>query len=211
MPYGYLGTTPNQQLNNSGVFSVEEALALKNVGELGGSLELIESQTVSSVSQIIFDEIKEAKYDVHFLQITNFQQDGADSYGMRWLLSNDGGSSYETSNYAMAYYERAPDGTSSDNKDTSRAHFQNTITTADKDTSANSVGGGYYYLYNLGSSSKYSFQTGQSMSGLGSSIGASFGGAIYEVAETINAFKFDDWGTGYNIWGTFNLYGVKQL
>jgi len=37
MPYGYLGTTPNQQLNNSGVFSVEEALALKNVGELGGA------------------------------------------------------------------------------------------------------------------------------------------------------------------------------
>ena len=43
MPYGYLGTTPNQQLNNSGVFSVEEALALQKVGELGGSMELIEA------------------------------------------------------------------------------------------------------------------------------------------------------------------------
>ena len=48
MPYGYLGTTPNQQLKNSGVFSVEEALALKNLGELGGSMELIQSQTASS-------------------------------------------------------------------------------------------------------------------------------------------------------------------
>ncbi len=211
MPYGYLGTTPNQQLNNSGVFSVEEALSLQKVGELGGSLELIESQTVSSVSSIIFDEIQEAKYDVHFLQITNFQQDHADSYGARWLLSNDGGSSYETSGYEMSYFEIAPDGTSSDNRDTARAHFQNTITTADKDTSANSVGGGYYYIYNLGNSSRYSFQTGQSMSGLGSSIGASFGGACYRVAETINAFKFDDWGLGFNIWGTFDLYGVKKI
>tara|TARA_B100000029_G_scaffold189622_1_gene187469 strand:- start:923 stop:1558 length:636 start_codon:yes stop_codon:yes gene_type:complete len=211
MPYGYLGVKPNQKVKNAGILDVTDEAILNKEGSWGGSLELIESQTVSSVSSIIFDEIQEAKYDVHFLQITNFQQDGADNYGMRWLLSNDGGSSYETSNYAMAYFEIAPDGTSSSNNDTSRAHFQNTITTADKDTSANSVGGGYYYIYNLGHSDKYSFQTGQSMSGLGSSVGASFGGAIYEVAETINAFKFDDWGTGYNIWGTFNLYGVKQL
>ena len=211
MPNGYIGNPPKQVVRNDGVHTLSEIVDLKSKGHWGGSMELIESQTVSGVSSVIFDEIQEAKYDVHFLQITNFQQDQADNYGMRWLLSNDGGSSYETSNYSMAYFEIAPDDTTSDNRDNSRAHFQNTITTADKDTSANSVGGGYYYLYNLGSSSKYSFQTGQSMSGLGSSIGASFGGAVYKVAETINAFKFDDWGTGYNIWGTFDLYGVKQL
>ena len=177
---------------------------------LGGALELIQSQTVSSVSSIAFTSIKESVYDVHFLQISNFQQDNGSSTGMRWLLSNDGGSSYETSNYAMAYFEIAPDGTNSENRDTSRAHFQNTKTTNDKDTSANSVGNGYYFIYNLGNSSRYSFQSGQSMSGAGSGIGNSFGGAVYKVAETINAFKFDDWGTGYNIWGTFNLYGLKK-
>ena len=69
----------------------------------------------------------------------------------------------------------------------------------------------FYYLYNLGSSSKYSFQTNESMSGVGSTIGASFGGAVYTVAETIDAFKLDDWGLGYGIWGTFKLYGVKQI
>ena len=207
----YIGTQPNNVKKNIGLYNPNDITALTKDGHWGGSMELIESQTFSSVSSVVFDEIQEDRYDVHYITIDNFQQDGSDNYGMRWLLSNDGGSSYETSNYAMAYYERAPDGTDSDNKDTSRAHFQNTITSADKDTSANSVGGGYYYLYNLGSSSKYSFQTGQSMSGLGSSVGASFGGAIYKVTETINAFKFDDWGTGYNIWGTFDLYGVKQI
>ena len=39
MPFGYLGTTPNQQLNNSGVFSVEEALQVQKDGEWGGSLQ----------------------------------------------------------------------------------------------------------------------------------------------------------------------------
>ena len=33
MPFGYLGTTPNQQLNNSGVFSVSEALQVQKDGE----------------------------------------------------------------------------------------------------------------------------------------------------------------------------------
>ena len=67
MPYGYLGTTPNQQLNNSGVFSVEEALSLQKVGELGGSLELIQTQTPSSAASIEFTSLKENKFDVHFL------------------------------------------------------------------------------------------------------------------------------------------------
>ena len=53
---------------------------------LGGSLELIQSQTVSSVSSIAFTSIKESVYDVHFLQISNFQQDHGSSTGMRWLL-----------------------------------------------------------------------------------------------------------------------------
>ncbi len=65
MPYGYLGTTPNQQLNNSGVFSVEEALALQKVGELGGSLELIETVVADdSVAYYDFDNL--GNYDVHF-------------------------------------------------------------------------------------------------------------------------------------------------
>mgnify|MGYP003118750348 CR=1 FL=1 len=63
MPYGYLGTTPNQQLNNSGVFSVEEALALQNVGELGGSMELIDEETISSgTATVDFTSIKENIY-----------------------------------------------------------------------------------------------------------------------------------------------------
>ena len=52
MPYGYLGTTPNQQKANSGVFSVEEALSLQKVGELGGTLQLITSNSSDNSAQL---------------------------------------------------------------------------------------------------------------------------------------------------------------
>jgi len=175
-----------------------------------GKLELIETQTVTGVNSVEFTNIKEDIYNVNFLTINNFNQNGGDNFGMRFLLSNDGGTSYETSNYQMAYFEITPDGNTSENRSTSRAHFQNTIVSLDRDTSPRSVGGGYYYLYNLGNSSKYSFQSNHTMSGAGAVIGASFGSAVYTVAETINAFKFDDFGSSYSLWATFSLYGIAE-
>ena len=73
MPYGYLGTTPNQQLNNSGVFSVEEALALQNVGEFGGSLQHI-STTNATASATIDIDIP-SKYNVYLLQVNSIRPD----------------------------------------------------------------------------------------------------------------------------------------
>ena len=58
MPYGYLGTQPNQTVKNTGVLSVTEAAELQSQGKLGGSLELIEEQTYSSaVSFVDFTSI----------------------------------------------------------------------------------------------------------------------------------------------------------
>jgi len=73
MPYGYLGqNTPNQTINNSGVFSITDVAELQSQGKLGGSLELIEEQTYSSaVSFVDFTSIQENKYDVHLLQYSN--------------------------------------------------------------------------------------------------------------------------------------------
>ena len=59
MAYSYTGVFPNQQLKNSGVFTVKDALNLEAVGEWGGSLELIEKQTVSGTPLTVdFDNIK---------------------------------------------------------------------------------------------------------------------------------------------------------
>ena len=69
MPFGYLGTTPNQKVKNRGVFSVSEALQLQKDGEWGGSLQLIDTVSISgSTTYIDFLSLQENQYDVHQIQ-----------------------------------------------------------------------------------------------------------------------------------------------
>ena len=83
MAYGYLGqNTPNQTVNNSGVFSITDSADLESQGKLSGSLELIEEQTVSSVSTVDFTSIKQNVYDVLLFQYNNFVPT-ADSNSLR--------------------------------------------------------------------------------------------------------------------------------
>lgn len=196
MPYGYLGTTPNQQLNNSGVFSVEEALALQNVGELGGSLEHIQTQTISSGSTMAFTSIKESRYDTHFIQGTNIESSSA-SVAIR--LSNDGGSSYEAGTSYQLGLQYMTTAASSGNVASTGTSYMEFV-------SDNNNRCGYAYLHNLGNSSLYSYSSYQQMA-----AGVmSFGGGCYKVAETINAIQVLT--TNGNAWtGTVSLYGVKDL
>ena len=71
MPFGYTGQNqPKQTVSNSGVFSITDVAELQSQGKLGGSLELIEEQTVSgSPTSLDFTSIKENVYDVMFLTI----------------------------------------------------------------------------------------------------------------------------------------------
>ena len=83
MSFGYLGNTSTkikQQVKNNGVISVNDNLDLTSKGQDSGSLELIESKSISGSSSTIFTDIKEAKYNVHLLKIIDFQPatDGTD-------------------------------------------------------------------------------------------------------------------------------------
>tara|TARA_Y100000746_G_scaffold211763_1_gene203040 strand:- start:682 stop:1314 length:633 start_codon:yes stop_codon:yes gene_type:complete len=210
MPFGYLGTTPNQQLKNSGVFSVEEALQVQKDGEWGGSLELISTQTGDGSSlNIDFTSIKENKYDVHLLQLQGIFFAGTNKLP-RMRLSNDGGSSFEAgTNYVEAYQSMVAS-TFSEVKSTGQGYF-NLMNNVGNE--ATEVGNSYTYLYNLGNSSKYSFCTYHSTSQTsgGTYYAGTFGGGVYEVAETINAIRIFEATTTHNITGTAKLYGVKQI
>ena len=206
MPFGYLGTTPNQQLNNSGVFSVEEVLAVENNGEWGGSLELISETSFSTASSVSITNIKENVYDVHFLSLvlTGSHQD----HRLDISFSNDGGSSFENSNYQYAKQYGRTDGTF--NQQTSTTATLGIQMGANMDS--NMGWNAYAYLYNLGDTSKYSFVTNQSIGGRSGDAGVNkmeFGGGVYAVAETINAFKFA--GNVGTLTGECKLYGVKQI
>ena len=202
MPYGYVGdisTKIKQSKKNNGVLTVNEVADLQTDGSWGGSLALIQSQTISSGSTMNFTSIKESKYDVHMLQAKNCESSSANT-SLSVRLSNDGGSSYEAgSSYQLSLYYGTNSGSFGEvyNAGTSYMQFMS-------DT-ANNNRGGCMYLYNLGSSNK-SFSTYQQME----ESSMSFGGSVYTTADTINAIQVLT--TNTNAWtGTVELYGVKQL
>ena len=208
MPYGYLGTTPNQQLNNSGVFSVEEALALQNVGELGGSLELIETQTITSdTAQVDFTSIKEAKYDVHKLEIINAV---SDTDNKDFSLRVSVGGTFDTdADYHRCLYSLTANGTQEIQAVDTSSQMDFTLNSGN---ATNEKTNARIYIYNAGNSASYTFNTNQSTfindSGYYKTV---FGGGIYDQTGTVDGFRIFMDGSGDIASGVFKLYGIKQL
>ena len=210
MAYGYLGqNTPNQTVNNSGVFSITDSADLESQGALGGSLELIQEQTVSAVSGFNLTNIKENVYDVHLLQFNSVHTVSNTSNTIyRLRVSTDGGSSFVTSGYQYAVQDGSTIGAFNEFKSTSASEMFLTFTSDNATNNANA--NGYCYIYNLGNSSKYSFTTLQSMAQINSSTGIMwFGGNVYPQANIVNALNIST-STGFNFDGHFKLFGVKQ-
>ena len=213
MPYGYLGTKADQTAKNFGVFSANDVADLTKQGKFGGSLELIEEQTLTSgASTIEFTNLKESKYDVHYLTAKIHLDGTADTnYSVDIRVSNDGGSTYESgSNYQYAYLNtKAEGGIFNERQSTSATgfHFDGAVDKANASTNF------YIYFYNLGDSSKYSFLTFHDTSIISSDYRyrARFGGEVYAVAETINALQFLTDATQFDTDTNIKLYGVKQI
>ena len=187
MPYGYIGQNlPNQTKSNSGVFSISDVADLEKQGKFGGSLELIEEQTVSSVSAVDFTNLKGEKFDVHLLEFIDISS-STDNEQIQVRFSNDSGSTYETTNYQYAFQQGNASGSFNEVKSTS----DNAIDVSNPIGNAtNEKGNAYCYLYNLNNSSKYSFVTQQSALQNNANVFTfTFGGGVYVVAETINAIR----------------------
>ena len=206
MPYGYIGqNTPNQTVSNSGVFSISDVASLEKQGKFGGSLELIEEKSISASSSAIFTNIKETKYDVHYLTVENISvsTDNVD-LKMRYF---ENGVEESASVYQMAGQYGIAGGTASESKSTaeSSVFISSTIGNA-----TNERGHCYVYMYNLGNSSKYSFDTFHSstIKNTGQFM-YFFGGGVLPQASTVDQIKlFVPSGT---FSATAKLYGVKQL
>jgi hypothetical protein len=197
----YLGTQPNDVKKNTGLYTPSEILQLTKDGSWGGSLELIEEQTVSSAtSSINFTNIKGSQYDVHFLTILGYETNGGGSELVLVRFSNDGGSTYESSNYQNAQQVCATSGSFSVISGTSDSAIQLSYTNNTEQSN------NYVFLYNLNNSSKYSFAT---FHGLKQGADISFGSGVYAVSETINALQVTT-GVACDV-ATIKLYGVKQI
>ena len=204
MPFGYIGQNQTkQQVKNSGVLSSFDISLLEKKGQAGGSFELIQEQTASSSSALNFTNL--GNYDVHFMTLDNFQCTTSTTRYIACRLSNDGGSSYEsTSNYDRAWYRINTSGTVAEIRNTGQTEMSNFFSIDSDNRTSQSV----IYFYNLLDSSKLSFVTFQSFNSVGDYT--YFGGFIYKVAETINAFSLFPDGDAIAT-GNAKLYGLKEI
>ena len=211
MSFGYLGDTSTkikQVKKNDGVISIAEAYELEKLGHLGGSLELIQSQTYSStVSAVDFTSIKENKYDVHLLQINGYTSpNGSQDFGLRFYESGvlETGSVYE---YGHQYVEAG--GSNGALQSTGNTYiywsYNNNGTTQDARDSEN----GYIYFYNLGESSKFSYTTHQQLFNDGGGMKMSFGSGVLPQTSVVDGIRLK-MISGNNSSGTASLYGLKE-
>ena len=206
MPYGYLGqNTPNQTVSNSGVFSISDVASLEKQGKFGGSLELIQEVNASGTSTIEFTSIKENVYDVHFMTLALDCTGGAGATYYILQFYEDGIGWETGSVYQFAYQDGKTSGTFAETKITGVQNLSVAYFSALTNPTINA----YHYFYNLGNSSKYSFQTMHSFSN-DSSDGFRFGGGVLPQASKVTGIRLLANGTTTST-GTVKLYGVKQL
>ena len=172
---------------------------LGGVADLG-KLELIETKTASGNSVLDFTSI--GSYNVHFLTYNGLET-GTNTIYTELRLSNDNGTTFETSNYQRAVQYGGTNGSFGENRTTTADRFS-----VLSFSNANTPMTGYCYLYNLTDSTKYSFLTHHSSIG---TIYMYFGSQLYAVAETINAIRVMNSGTSENFTsGTVSLYGIAE-
>tara|TARA_R100000008_G_C3577293_1_gene166075 strand:+ start:227 stop:808 length:582 start_codon:yes stop_codon:yes gene_type:complete len=172
-----------------------------------GKLELIDTQTVSSVANVNFESINETIYNVHLLTINNLDF-SSDQETLNIRFTNDGGTSYESSSYHYATQRNVRGTGSLAVNSTSASLIELTRLTSN---ASNEMSNGYVYLYNLGDSSGYSFTT-HMLTGLyyNSEAYSNYGAGAYHVAETVNGIRIMDSGGGGTMSATMSLYGVKE-
>ena len=190
MPFGYIGQNQTKQkVKNSGVLSSFEISHLEKQGHAGGSLELIADSDFTSSSGVDFTSIQENAYDVHFVQLNQIYTSSTsgypDSSQIRLRVSDDSGSTYKSgaSDYQYAFQFVKTDGSSGERPDTANTD----MVISGRGTTTKPINS-YFYLYNLGNSSKYSFQTMHNS--IASDNEMMFGGNVYPTASTINAIKY---------------------
>jgi len=203
----YIGVQPNNIKQNIGVYTPSEILQLTKEGSWGGSLELIEEQTVSNVATCNFTNIQGANYDVHLLQIETMFG-ATDNVPTYLRFSNDSGSSFESSGYQYAF-QNGRYGTFEEHKSTSTSAINLTNNAGNGTNESTNI---YCYIYNANNSSKYTFSTHQGTFFYQSATAMTmaFGGGVYPTAETINGFQILK-SSGNITSAKISLFGVKQI
>ena len=211
LKYGYKGAEPTQSFgNNTGVFDPNDInnLIADNKWTTFGQLELIETQTVSGVTQADFTNIKEDIYNVHFLIITNYQNStNADDVIIQLFESG----TIETGNvYENAYQEASSSNRFNEYRSISD---NNLLSLSSSGNSASRNGNGYMYLYNAGNSSLYTHATFHSIGDYTTILGHAlsyFGGGVLPQTSTVDGIRIKSLYYTNTSSFTASLYGIRE-
>ena len=201
--YGYVGVDiPAQSFGaNKGVFNPAEIndLVANNQWTTFGQLELIETKEITStVSTFSLDNLKENIYNVHFVTITNWLPSNDDRHlGLRFKT---GGVTDSATNYQ--YVMQRNNTTGSEVKSGNDTKIWLAFNVGLNRENLN----GYFYIYNAGDSTKYTYVTSQNLH-LGVGIDSNFESAMYDITNVVNGMEF--FASGENMTnGIFSLYGI---
>ena len=202
--FGYIPESPEQSFgNNKGIFTPTDIYDLTRADKYTnyGQLELIQTQTFTTVLNVDFTSIDESTYNLHFATVSVDRQSTSDeSVGIQFYES---GVLETASVYQYAYQNGEAGGTFSESKSTGNNRlFATQFVNAGDDKFS------YNYFYNLGDSTKYSFQTMQSTAIQGTNYKMRFGSGVLPQASTVDGIRFTA-VTG-TMTGTISLYGIKE-
>ena len=194
--------------SNKGVLTPNQIIELDNENKFTkfGQLELIQTQSASDVNNLDFTSIKEDIYNVHFVTVSNFHATGSStSGGVRFFESGvleSGGV------YHYAYQEQdVALGTVTENKSTT-----STGTGIEYDFDPATPRNNYFYIYNAGDSTKYTFYTFHYAGINNSGIVYKFGSGVLPQTSVVDGFRIFS-GSATNNFDVDNvsLYGIRSF
>lgn len=195
--------------SNKGVLTPNQIIELVNENKftMYGQLELIQTQEITSAQTYIdFTNIKEDEYNVHFITWNNVHPQ-TDSKTLTLRLSDDGGTSYESANYEVAFININASASFNATGSSSNTFMYCSTSVG---TGTGECANGYAYLYHLGDGGKESFNTFQNSDLQAAPTLQTFvGSQIYNQTSTINALRFGT-SDGSSTWtGDFSVYGLR--
>ena len=202
--FGYIPESPEQSFgNNKGIFTPTDIYDLTRADKYTnyGQLELIETQT-STNGTVAFNFLNLGNYNVHFLTFTNFKATSAET-NAALRFSNNGGTSYISTGYQYAHwFGRNTNPLEQKSTNSAFLGYAGNI-------NASTVSGGYWYVYNLLDSSKYSFASFQSEA-TSNTTQYSFGSGHLPTAETHNGLQVTVNTNSLVAGAVVSLYGIKE-
>jgi hypothetical protein len=205
--YGYIPEAPEQSFgNNKGIFTPKDIYDLTRADKYTnyGQLELIETQTVSSVATVEFTDL--GNYNVHFLTINDLKVVNDNN----WLQVRfyESGVLETASVYQFANQVGVGTGTFYEARTTGNGYLQ-FMSGANVGNSTNERGNAYCYFYNLTDSSKYSFMTHQCVSTYDTNgMVMNFGSGVMPQASAVDGIQLILAGGNIDS-SDISLYGIR--